>query len=222
MDKKLIITIDGPAGSGKTTIAKLIADKLKIAYLDTGAMYRGVAFALNKMGWSGNEEKIKSFLQDIRFDLVYKEGGSLLKMNGNVLGDEIRTEEVGLMASNIAKLEIVREYLTKTQRSIARDVSLVAEGRDMGSVVFPNADFKFFLDASPEIRAKRRVEQLRGLGISVNYQDILEELQKRDVQDSTRAISPLRPAEDAIRIDTSNLTLSQVLDKIMWYIKDHS
>ncbi len=222
MHKKLIITIDGPAGSGKTTIAKLISNKLKIAYLDTGAMYRGVAFALNKMGWSGNKEKIKSFLQDIRFDLVYKEGGSLLRMNGNVLGDEIRTEEVGLMASNIAKLQIVRKYLTKVQRRIARDVSLVAEGRDMGSVVFPNADFKFFLDASPEIRAKRRVEQLRELGISVNYQDILEELQKRDIQDSTRAISPLRPAEDAIKIDTSNLTLSQVLDKIMWYVKGHS
>jgi cytidylate kinase len=212
----LIITIDGPAGSGKTTIAKLLSKELKIAYLDTGAMYRAVALVLGENGWNKHRDEIENILKEIKFELAPGEGEDfVLKMNNKPLGNEIRNEKIGLWASNVGKLPVVRKYLMEAQREIARNCSLVAEGRDMGTVVFPHANFKFFLSASLEVRAKRRIIQLRELGILADYNAILKEMEKRDIQDKTREIAPLHPAEDAIKIDTSNMSKTEVLKKML-------
>ncbi len=216
----MIITIDGPAGSGKTTIAKIIARKHNIAYLDTGAMYRAVALILGDIVDKISEEEIKDILKRLHFDLIMDGEKYVLRLNNKILGNEIRSEKVALMASKVGKIPCVREYLKRSQREIGKRHSLVAEGRDMGTVVFNNADFKFFLTASPEIRAKRRVEQLREMGIEANYIDILEDIKKRDEQDSTRKIAPLKPAEDAIIIDTSNLTIEEVVSKISGFVNN--
>ncbi|GAB6888724.1 (d)CMP kinase [Desulfothermus okinawensis JCM 13304] len=214
--KKMIITIDGPAGSGKTTVAKIVAKKMNIAYLDTGAMYRGVALILGNMPKDFNYKE--NVLSSLKFDLVYDGDGYSLAMNNKILGDEIRTEKIGFLASTIAKDPLVRTYLTKQQREIAKRHSLVAEGRDMGTVVFENADFKFFLTASPEIRARRRFEQLKEIGIESSYNEILKDILKRDEQDSSREIAPLKPAEDAVVIDTSNLSIEEVVHDILTQI----
>jgi len=212
----LIITIDEPAGSGKTTIAKLLSKELKIAYLDTGAMYRAVALVLGENGWNKHRDEIENILKEIKFELAPGEGEDfVLKMNNKPLGNEIRNEKIGLWASNVGKLPVVRKYLMEAQREIARNCSLVAEGRDMGTVVFPHANFKFFLSASLEVRAKRRIIQLRELGILADYNAILKEMEKRDIQDKTREIAPLHPAEDAIKIDTSNMSKTEVLKKML-------
>jgi cytidylate kinase len=212
----LIITIDGPAGSGKTTIAKLLSKELKIAYLDTGAMYRAVALVLGENGWNKHRDEIENILKEIKFELAPGEGEDfVLKMNNKPLGNEIRNEKIGLWASNVGKLPVVRKYLMEAQREIARNCSLVAEGRDMGTVVFPHANFKFFLSASLEVRAKRRIIQLKELGILADYNAILKEMEKRDIQDKTREIAPLHPAEDAIKIDTSNMSKTEVLKKML-------
>ncbi len=213
-DSKLIITIDGPAGSGKTTIAKLLADKLKIAYLDTGAMYRSIAlFFLDEN--EIDEERLKNILDNISYTLVFDGETYQLALNNKILGSEIRSEKVGLLASTISKIPIVRKYLTEFQRDIAKRHSIVAEGRDMGTVVFPYAKYKFYLTAKPEVRAKRRWLQLKELGVEADLNEILEDLKKRDEQDTTREIAPLKPAEDAHIIDTSNLTLEKILTEMI-------
>ncbi len=215
--KRIIITIDGPAGSGKTTVAKILAKKLNIAYLDTGAMYRGVALILGNL--PKDFDKLEEILSSLKFDLVYNGEDFSLAMNNKILGDEIRSEEIGFVASKVAKEPFVRKYLTAQQREIAKKHSLVAEGRDMGTVVFKDADFKFFLTASAKIRAKRRFEQLREMGFDADYEKILKDIEKRDKQDSSREIAPLKPAEDALIIDTSNLNISEVVDMLLKSIK---
>lgn len=213
MSRRIIITIDGPAGSGKTSVAKILAKKLNIAYLDTGAMYRGVALIWGNLPKDFN--KLEEILSSLKFDLVYDGEDFSLAMNNKILGDEIRSEEIGFVASRIAKESIVRKYLTAQQREIARKHSIVAEGRDMGTVVFKDADFKFFLTASPQIRAKRRFEQLRKMGLDPDYDKILKDIEKRDKQDFSREIAPLKPAEDALIIDTSNLNILEVVNKML-------
>ena len=215
--KRIIITIDGPAGSGKTTVAKILAKKLNIAYLDTGAMYRGVALILGNL--PKDFDRLEEILSSLKFDLVYNGEDFSLAMNNKILGDEIRSEEIGFIASKVAKDPLVRKYLTSQQREIAKKHSLVAEGRDMGTVVFKDADFKFFLTASAKIRAKRRFEQLREMGLEADYEKILNDIEKRDKQDSSREIAPLKPAEDALIIDTSNLNISEVVDMLLKSIK---
>jgi len=215
--KRIIITIDGPAGSGKTTVAKILAKKLNIAYLDTGAMYRGVALILGNL--PKDFDRLEEILSSLKFDLVYNGEDFSLAMNNKILGDEIRSEEIGFIASKVAKDPLVRKYLTSQQREIAKKHSLVAEGRDMGTVVFKDADFKFFLTASAKIRAKRRFEQLREMGLEADYEKILKDIEKRDKQDSSREIAPLKPAEDALIIDTSNLNISEVVDMLLKSIK---
>ncbi len=209
------VTLDGPAGVGKSTVAKDVAEALGIAYLDTGAMFRATAWKLGDGGWNLSEEELSRRLEELSFTLSGSGRDSVLSLNGEPLTDVIRTEAVGMWASNIGVVPVVREFQKKWQRSIAASVSLMAEGRDMGTVVFPQARFKFFLDATPEERGRRRCLQLREMGREADEKDIIEQIRQRDHQDRSRAVAPLRPAEDGIIIDTTNLSIRQVFQRIM-------
>ncbi|MDK2921822.1 MAG: CMP/dCMP kinase [Desulfonauticus sp.] len=215
----MLITLDGPAGVGKTTLAKKLAEKLQIAYLDSGAMFRGLAYYLGQDKLNLSEEELKPILNNFQFQLVLEGKGYFLYLNQKKLGEEIRTEEVGFLASSLGKLKVVRDFLKAEQQRLAENTSLVAEGRDMGTVVFPQADYKFFLDADCEERAKRRYKQLKMLGKEADLTLILEQIKQRDEQDRNRPIAPLKPAADAIIIDTTKLNLEEVFFKILSYIK---
>lgn len=210
-----VVTIDGPAGAGKTTIARRAAAALGLAYLDTGAMFRALALRLGEGGHRLPEAELDSRLTVVRFGLSGTGAETALLVDGAPLPDVARSERVGGWASDLAVLPVVRRHLLAAQRRLGRQTGLVAEGRDMGTVVFPEASHKFFLDASPEVRAKRRVDQLERLGQPADYPSILAAIRHRDLQDRTRAVAPLRPAPDALCIDTSSLTEQAVLERIL-------
>jgi cytidylate kinase len=211
----LVITLDGPAGVGKTTLAKRVAGELRVAYLDTGAMFRAAAMHLGEGAAELPQDEFAALLADIDFSLAGSGADSKVVMNGRVLGDEIRTEQVGMLASNVAVIPAVRRALMEAQQAIGLSQSLVAEGRDMGTVVFPGATAKFFLDAAPEVRAERRVKQLRDMGNQADYEQVLANVIARDAQDRGRAVAPLAPAEDAHVIDTGVLDVNGVFRAIM-------
>lgn len=210
-----IVTIDGPAGAGKTTLSRRAAGALGLAYLDTGAMFRALALRLGPQGHLLPEAELRPRLAAVRFGLAGSGAETTLLVDGAPLPVEARTEEIGGRASKLAALPVVRDCLLAAQRRLGAETALVAEGRDMGTVVFPGAPHKFFLDASPEVRARRRVDQLARLGRPAEYQTILEAIRQRDHQDRTRAVAPLVPAADALVIDTSALTEDAVLDRIL-------
>lgn len=211
----LIVTLDGPAGVGKTSLARKVAQALGIAYLDTGAMFRVTALKLGEGAWDLPGPSLASKLAAITFGL---EGGgqdTVLLCDGKAVGDEVRTEEAGMWASRLAARGEVREYQKAAQRAIGNRTPLVAEGRDMGSVVFPKARHKFFLDADPRVRAARRALQLEGMGQTADVDAIEQSIRQRDDQDRNRALAPLAPAGDAIVIDTSHLDVEQVFQRVM-------
>ena len=210
MPEPRIITIDGPAGVGKSTLAKRLADHLGIAYLDTGAMFRGTALALGEGSWTWPESRLADALAVLAFTLSGAGADSRIRLGGVALGDEIRTEQVGMWASNIATLPVVRAFQKEAQQAIGRTTSLVAEGRDMGTVVFPRAKPKFFLDATPEVRAARRFLQLQIMRKPADLNEIIESIRARDHQDRTRSAAPLVAAPDALVIDTGPLTIDEV------------
>ncbi|MFW5722529.1 MAG: (d)CMP kinase [Desulfohalobiaceae bacterium] len=210
-----IVTLDGPGGVGKTTVARNVAARLDVAYLDTGAMFRAVAMALGQGGWELPEDELSRALETVRFDLTGAGDASVLLVNGQPLPESARTEEVGVWASNLGRLKVVRSFLKGRQRHIGRQRDLVVEGRDMGTVVFPGARHKFFLDASLEERARRRWLQLREQGREEPLQAIRDSLGLRDRQDRNRAVAPLKPAADALRIDTTRRSLAEVLELIL-------
>lgn len=208
-----IIAIDGPAGSGKGTIAKKLAAKINATNIDTGAMFRCVALKALRDNVSLEEkDRINKILENIKIEL--KPNGEIF-LDGENVSKEIRTEEVSIYASPISTIKEVREKLLKLQRDMAKSQDVVMEGRDIGTVVFPNANVKIYLDASPEERAKRRVLQNKEKGIDSDYEEVLEEIKKRDYRDMTRELAPLKRAEDAYYIDSTNLEINEVLQKIL-------
>lgn len=208
------IAIDGPAGSGKSTIAKKLARKLNIEYIDTGAMYRALAYYMNQNNLSLEELKINMETLNIEF----KEEKTFI--NGKDISDFIRTNEVSSLASKISKDKDIRERLVDLQRKLADKVSCVMEGRDITSVVLKDAEYKFYLDANSKVRAIRRKNDLKGIDKDISLDKLIEEIEERDLRDKTRENSPLKLTEDSIYIDTSYMDVNEVVDKIMSYIGD--
>ncbi|SIO29977.1 (d)CMP kinase [Halodesulfovibrio marinisediminis] len=214
-----VVTLDGPAGVGKTTLAKRVAQELSIAYLDTGAMFRIFGWKFGEAAPSMSETELEEHIAQYSFSLSGIGFDSVLSVNGTPVGDEIRTEEVAALASSVAQLPVVREALKRVQREIGAQTSLVAEGRDMGSVVFPTAKHKFFLDATAEERGARRFKQLQEMGKPADLDLIIKQIKERDEQDRNRAVAPLVAAEDAHIIDTTELDIDGVFDAIMSYFE---
>lgn len=212
----MIIAIDGPAGSGKSTLAKLIAKELEISYLDTGAMYRMVTlyFLQNNIALNKGMSEVE-LIQKIELDIQNEK----FILNNKDVSEDIRQDNVAQYVSEVAAIKDVREYLVSVQRKIGEQQNIIMDGRDIGTVVFPNADVKIYLVASAEKRAIRRVEQNKELNIESNYEEILKNIQKRDYLDSTRKESPLKKADDAIEIDTTNDDLLTSYNKILKIIK---
>ena len=207
-----IVTIDGPSGAGKSTISRLLAAALGYTYLDTGAMYRAVGYRVEELGLDlANAEGLRGLLADFTLQLLPGADDTRVILNGEDISRAIRTPEMGMMASRVSALGLVREKLVRLQQELGRQGRVVAEGRDTGTVVFPEAGYKFFLDASAEERAERRRKQLEEKGQTIEYDEILAQIVKRDHDDSVRALSPLRPAADAIIVDSSAMNIEQVI-----------
>ncbi len=220
MNTKPVITVDGPAGAGKSTISRQLAERLCFVYLDTGALYRAVAFKLNHRGFSGNERELSALFQDMKVTVKNITGQLHVFVDGEDVTGKIRTEEIGLLASRISAMPTVREALLSVQRDIAKDGGVVAEGRDMGTIVFPDAEIKFFLDASIEERAGRRHRELFAKGLVTSLPEVESDMRIRDRQDRERPIAPLRPSCDAIIVDSTNKTIPQVIDIMMGLINE--
>lgn len=211
----MIIAIDGPSGAGKSTVAKLLSKELNFERIDTGAMYRAFAYKFYKNNLDITEENINKVLNET--DIDYIEGNVYL--DGENVEAYIRNEQISKLSSNISKIQEVRAKMVELQRKIASTKSVVLEGRDITTVVFPDADFKFYITANSEARAKRRYDELIKKGENVTLEEILEDINKRDHNDMTREISPLKIAEDAVVIDTSEYSIDEVIEKLINIIK---
>ena len=219
-----VITIDGPSGSGKGTVAALLAGKLGWNFLDSGALYRLLAFAARNHGVDlTNEEALKALAAhlDVQFGAAEKGHGMRIVLEGEDVTEAIRNEVVGAGASQVAALPVVRDALLQRQKAFREAPGLVADGRDMGTVVFPDATLKIFLTASAEERARRRFLQLKAKGDDVNLASLLDEIRARDERDTQRAVAPLKPADDAIQLDSTALTIEQVLEQILSEVDKH-
>ncbi len=214
------IAIDGPAGAGKSTVAKALAKRLNIIYVDTGALYRTVgyhAFA-NKIS-KDDKAGIVGLLKDMNIELKYDNGTQKVFLNGEDLGDRIRLPEISMYASAVSAIPEVRAFLLDTQRSIAKQNSVVMDGRDIGTVILPNADVKIFLTASPEERARRRYEELLAKGKQVTFEEVCDDMMARDKNDSTRDVAPAVPADDAVILDNTGFTLEESVDAVINIIR---
>ncbi len=216
MKKIINIAIDGPGGAGKSSLSKAVAKKLDILYVDTGALYRTVGlFVKSKNTDPKNAAAVTELLPEINIEVKYENGAQVIYLNGVDHKDEIRTPELSMYASHVSAIPSVRAFLLETQKQIARTNSVIMDGRDIGTVILPNADVKIFLTASAECRAKRRYDELCARGQSVRYEDVLAEMNERDTQDSSRKIAPAKPAEDAILLDNSDLTFDETVDAVL-------
>lgn len=222
--EKIVITVDGPSGAGKGTLCYALAEKLGFNFLDSGALYRITALSAVKKGVSlDDEDELAALGQHLDIQFIPENGEMRVILDGENVGDQIRTAQAGQNASKIAIFPKVRASLLERQRAFSTDKGLIADGRDMGTIVFPNAKIKLFLDASAEERARRRVKQLQEKGFNANFGEILAEIKERDFRDRNREVAPLVPAKDALLLDSTNLSIddviSQALDYIAQYIK---
>lgn len=212
----LTIAIDGPVGAGKSTISDAVAKKLDILHLDTGAMYRAFGlYAIRKGVDTLDEGAVSRLIDEIAMTVTYEKGRQSVFVNGEDVTHLIRTQEVSMAASDVSKWQAVRSEMVRLQQEIAKGQSMLLDGRDIGTVVLKDATVKIFLTASPEVRAKRRFKELKKKGASDSYEKVLEDLIARDFQDTNRASSPLRAAEDALVLDTSGLTFDEVVSQIL-------
>lgn len=220
MNKNFSIALDGPSGSGKSTVAKILSKKLNILYLDTGAMYRATAVKALKLGIDSLDEKgVKTFIDDIDLQIKYIEGAQHTYLDGEDVSETIREPHVSMAASNISSLRCVRLKMVEMQRKIAENMSCVLDGRDIGSYVLPNADYKFYITASVKVRTDRRYKELKEKGHDVDYDALYKEIEQRDYNDKNRDFAPLKQADDAVLIDTSEMTVEQVVETVLGYIK---
>lgn len=214
--KKFSIAIDGPAGAGKSTIAKRLAKKLGCTYIDTGAMYRAVGlYCIEQHVDYCDESKVNDIIFSLEIELAAEDERQIIYLNGRDVSHKIRTDEVAAAASKVATYKVVREVLVKAQRYMQSKKSVVMDGRDIGTVVMPDATFKIFLTASVDERAKRRFKEYRKKGMNVSMEELTKDIIDRDYQDTYRKISPLKRAIDAIEVDTTALTIDEIVDKIM-------
>ncbi len=216
MNKTIRIAIDGPGGAGKSTIAMAVAKALQIDYIDTGAMYRAVALKIIKEGINLKDEN--ALQQMLDYTSIDFSNGNII-LDGEIINDKIRTPEISAMASACSALPMVRKKLVLLQRQMGESKSIIMDGRDIGTNVLPHAEYKFFLTASPEERARRRTLELQQKGQDVVYQNILEEIEKRDYQDSNRSLNPLMQAEDALLVNTTGIPLEECIQFILSRIK---
>ncbi len=216
----MIVAIDGPAGSGKSSVAKAIAKELKLRHIDSGAMYRAVAWKSRELGIDlEDQERIAEVAQSIQIEFVPGEDKQEIAVDGKIVTSALRQEDIGIRASRVATQQRVRQALVARQQEIGQKGDVIMDGRDIGTVVFPDADIKIFLDASPEIRGQRRHLELNEQGDAPDRQEIIEDIRRRDDEDRNRKHSPLRPADDAVLIDTTGLELDRVIEKILQLIK---
>jgi len=220
MSNRIIITIDGPAGSGKSTSAKRVAQKLGLTYLDTGAMYRAITYLAIKNNVIDQENKIIEIAENAALDLDFRDGTTHVTLNGEDITLAIRSFDVNSKVSDVSKIPGVRTALVKKQQEIGKNNAVIAEGRDTGTVVFPDADVKIFLVANLEERANRRLKEFDATGEKLSFDQIKENISKRDYIDSNRQVSPLLKAADAIEIDTSDITIDEQVDIILEKIKE--
>ena len=216
MAKKYSIAIDGPAGAGKSTIAKALAKELGYYYVDTGAIYRTVAYFMDLLGIAPKDvDGITRYIDELTIEIEYdEEGKQHMIMNGMDVTGDIRTQDISQKASLVSAHAVVREMLLDMQRDLARKHNVIMDGRDIGTVVLPKATVKIFLTADPEVRAKRRFDELTAKGTETTFEKVLAEVKQRDLQDSTRAIAPLKQAKDAVLVDTSDLDIDGVIAAI--------
>jgi cytidylate kinase len=216
MAKTYSIAIDGPAGAGKSTIAKRLAKELGYQYVDTGAIYRTVAYFMDLLGVSPKDvDGVERYIDELTINIEYDEDGlQHMIMNGMDVTGDIRTQDISQKASLVSAHAVVRDVLLDMQRDVAKTYNVIMDGRDIGTVVLPKANVKIFLTASPEVRAKRRTDELTAKGQKANYEQILKEIIQRDYQDTHRPIAPLKMAKDSIKVDTSDMDIDQVVDAI--------
>ena len=218
--KRLLITIDGPSGAGKTTVSRILAGRLGYKYIDTGALYSGVALEAISAGLNPDDDTgLENVLSSLKMKFVYGEKGLRLISNDTDITDKIRTSEISMFASAVSARPVVRNFLLELQRELGREKGVVFEGRDMGTVVFPDADVKFYLDASHKNRALRRYQELKS-ETSQTLHDVEKDIKRRDKNDSARDLAPLKPAEDAVIIDSTHLSAQDVVDRMVNVIEN--
>ena len=226
MAKHINIAIDGPGGAGKSTISKAVARKLGIIYVDTGALYRTVGYYARENGLSVEDVKVSELitplLKDISVEIRYIDGSQHVILNGEDLGDKIRQPDISMYASAVSSVPSVRAFLLEEQKELARKNSVIMDGRDIGTVILPDADVKIFLTASNEARAKRRYDELVAKGVDVRYEDVLSEMNQRDHADSTRAAAPLKAADDAILFDNSGYEFEGSVARVLEIIEERT
>lgn len=217
----IAVAIDGPAGAGKSTIARAAAAQLGFVYVDTGALYRTIGLAVCRRGIDGTDVPgILATLPEIQVGLTYQDGAQHVLLDGEDVSDAIRTPQISTYASQVSSVPEVRAYLLDLQRDLARRQSVIMDGRDIGTVILPDAKVKIFLTASPEKRAARRCAELREKGQDVTVEGVLADMERRDALDASRAVAPLKQAEDAVLVDTSDLTLEQSIEAVLTVIRD--